>query len=67
MQQAFLCVLRADIIRKNEKSGQKVKFQKETAYASYLPVKEQEPIANHPNMESILQASHLSSITLPIA
>ena len=26
-------VMRADIIRKNEKAGQKVKFQKETAYA----------------------------------
>ena len=33
MQQAFLRVMRADIIRKNEKAGQKVKFQKETAYA----------------------------------
>ena len=33
MQQAFLCVMRTDIIRKNEKIGQKVKFQKETAYA----------------------------------
>ena len=33
MQQAFLCVMWANIIRKNEKDGQKVKFQKETAYA----------------------------------
>ena len=33
MQQVFLRVMRADIIRKHEKAGQKVKFQKETAYA----------------------------------
>ena len=33
MQQAFLRVMRADIIRKNETAGQKVKFQKKTTYA----------------------------------
>ena len=33
MQQAFLRVMRPDIIRKNEKAGQKVKFQQQTAYA----------------------------------
>ena len=32
MQQAFLHIMGVDIIRKNEKAGQKVKFQNETAY-----------------------------------
>ena len=33
MQEASSHVMQADIIRKNEKAGRKVKFQKETVYA----------------------------------